>query len=64
MAKLTKKAKSIAHLDADKLYGVDEALKLIKEASPTSLSEAVRCQLPTHYSTAPLLLFGPSIHAA
>ena len=31
MAKLTKKAKSLAHLDADKLYGVDEALKAIKE---------------------------------
>jgi large subunit ribosomal protein L1 len=41
MAKLTKKAKSLAHLDADKLYGVDEALKLIKELATAKFDETI-----------------------
>ena len=41
MAKLTKKAKSLAHLDADKLYGVDEALKMIKEMATAKFDETI-----------------------
>ena len=41
MAKLTKKAKSLAHLDADKLYGVDEALKAIKEMATAKFDETI-----------------------
>ena len=41
MAKLTKKAKSLAHLDADKLYGVDEALKMIKDLATAKFDETI-----------------------
>jgi large subunit ribosomal protein L1 len=45
MAKLTKKAKSLAHLDADKLYGVDEALKTIKELATAKFDETIEVAL-------------------
>ena len=45
MAKLTKKAKSLAHLDADKLYGVDEALKAIKEMATAKFDETIEVAL-------------------
>ncbi|WP_265570157.1 50S ribosomal protein L1 [Sphingomicrobium nitratireducens] len=42
MAKLTKKQKMLADkLDADKLYGVDEAIALIKELTSTKFDETV-----------------------
>ena len=45
MAKLTKKAKSLAHLDAEKLYGVDEALKTIKELATAKFDETIEVAL-------------------
>jgi large subunit ribosomal protein L1 len=45
MAKLTKKAKSLAHLDREKLYGVDEALKTIKELATAKFDETIEVAL-------------------
>ena len=45
MAKLTKKAKSLSTLDADKLYGVDEALKTIKELATAKFDETIEVAL-------------------
>ncbi len=41
MAKLTKKAKVLAGLDADKLYGVEEAIKLLKEHASKKFDETI-----------------------
>jgi large subunit ribosomal protein L1 len=42
MAKLTKKAKMLAEkLDAEKLYGVDEAIKVIKEYATAKFDETI-----------------------
>jgi large subunit ribosomal protein L1 len=41
MAKLTKKAKVYAALDAEKLYGVDEAIKTIKELATSKFDETI-----------------------
>ncbi len=41
MTKLTKKAKALASLDRDKLYGVDEAIKAIKELSTAKFDETI-----------------------
>jgi len=45
MAKLTKKAKTLAALDAEKLYGVDEALKTIKELATAKFDETIEVAL-------------------
>ena len=46
MAKLTKKAKALAErLDAEKLYGVDEALALLKEFASKKFDETVEVAL-------------------
>ena len=45
MAKLTKKAKTLASLDAEKLYGVDEALKTIKELATAKFDETIEVAL-------------------
>ncbi|WP_260482319.1 50S ribosomal protein L1 [Sphingomicrobium flavum] len=46
MAKLTKKQKMLTEkLDADKLYGVDEAIALIKELTSTKFDETVEIAL-------------------
>jgi large subunit ribosomal protein L1 len=45
MAKLTKKAKSLSALDAEKLYGVDEALKTIKELATAKFDETIEVAL-------------------
>ena len=42
MAKLTKKAKAVAEkADNDKLYGVDEAIALLKELASTKMDETI-----------------------
>ncbi len=42
MAKLTKKAKDLAgKLDADKLYGIDEAIKALKDLSTAKFDETI-----------------------
>jgi large subunit ribosomal protein L1 len=42
MAKLTKKAKMLSEkLDADKLYGIDEAIKTIKDLSSAKFDETI-----------------------
>lgn len=41
MAKLTKKQKALAALDKDKLYGVDEAIKTIKELATAKFDETI-----------------------
>jgi large subunit ribosomal protein L1 len=41
MTKLTKKAKALASLDRDKMYGVDEAIKTIKELSSAKFDETI-----------------------
>ncbi|MBN9787173.1 50S ribosomal protein L1 [Pseudonocardia sp. TMWB2A] len=41
MAKLTKKAKVLAGLDAEKLYGFDEALKTLKEHTSKKFDETI-----------------------
>ena len=45
MAKLSKKAKTLAALDAEKLYGVDEALKTIKELATAKFDETIEVAL-------------------
>jgi large subunit ribosomal protein L1 len=45
MAKLTKKAKTLSGLDAEKLYGVDEALKTIKELATAKFDETIEVAL-------------------
>ena len=45
MAKLTKKAKSLSNLDAEKLYGVDEAIKAIKEMATAKFDETIEVAL-------------------
>lgn len=46
MAKLTKKQKMLAEkVDADKLYGIDEALKTIKELASSKFDETVEIAL-------------------
>ncbi len=42
MAKLSKKAKALAsQLDAEKLYGIDEAIKMLKELSSAKFDETI-----------------------
>ena len=41
MAKLTKKQKAMAALDSEKLYGVDEAIKTIKELATAKFDETI-----------------------
>lgn len=41
MAKLTKKAKALSTLDREKLYGVDEAIKTIKELATAKFDETI-----------------------
>lgn len=41
MAKLTKKQKVMAALDSEKLYGVDEAIKTIKELATAKFDETI-----------------------
>lgn len=41
MVKLTKKAKVLAELDAEKLYGFDEALKTLKEHASKKFDETI-----------------------
>lgn len=45
MAKLTKKAKALAGLDRDKLYGVDEAIKLAKDNATAKFDETIEVAL-------------------
>jgi len=46
MAKVTKKAKALAaKLDAEKLYGVDEAIKTIKELASAKFDETIEVAL-------------------
>jgi large subunit ribosomal protein L1 len=45
MAKLTKKAKSLANLDREKLYSVDDALKTIKELATAKFDETIEVAL-------------------
>jgi large subunit ribosomal protein L1 len=45
MAKLTKKAKSLAGLDRDKMYSVDDALKTIKELATAKFDETIEVAL-------------------
>jgi large subunit ribosomal protein L1 len=45
MAKLTKKAKALANLDREKLYGVDEALKTAKEFATAKFDETIEVAL-------------------
>lgn len=46
MAKVTKKAKALAaKLDAEKLYGVDEAIKTIKELATSKFDETIEVAL-------------------
>jgi large subunit ribosomal protein L1 len=45
MAKLTKKAKTLAALDAEKLYGVDDAIKTIKELATAKFDETIEVAL-------------------
>lgn len=46
MAKVTKKAKTLAaKLDAEKLYGVDEAIKTIKELATSKFDETIEVAL-------------------
>jgi large subunit ribosomal protein L1 len=45
MAKLTKKAKTLAALDAEKLYGVDDAIKTIKELAAAKFDETIEVAL-------------------
>ena len=41
MAKLTKKAKTLSTLDREKMYGVDEAIKTIKELATAKFDETI-----------------------
>ena len=41
MAKLTKKAKVLAAIDRDKLYGVEEAIKMLKENASKKFDESI-----------------------
>ena len=45
MAKLTKKAKKLAELDTQKLYGVDEAIKLAKANATSKFDETIEIAL-------------------
>jgi large subunit ribosomal protein L1 len=45
MAKLTKKAKTLSALDAEKLYGVDDAIKTIKELATAKFDETIEVAL-------------------
>ena len=45
MAKLTKKAKKLAELDTQKLYGVDEAIALAKSSATAKFDETIEIAL-------------------
>ena len=45
MAKLTKKAKKLAELDTQKLYGVDEAIALAKSSATAKFDETIEVAL-------------------
>ena len=41
MTKLTKKQKTLAELDSEKLYGVDEAIKTLKSFASKKFDETI-----------------------